>query len=177
MTLALSVRPERFALASPFTNSQRVETDLVVVVVELFDGLYRGRGECTPSRKQGESVDRVIQDITSLSSAITSGLKGSVLQTMLPPGAARNALDCALWDLEAEQKRVPAYVLANLTRPVPTVTAYTISFGSPEAMANEVRAVSDRPVLKLKLGGPEDLARIRLARVNAPNSVLIVDVN
>jgi L-Ala-D/L-Glu epimerase len=173
----LSVRIERWPLERAFTISRGVKTEAVVVVAELDDG-DRGRGEAVPYARYGETPEGVVAAIEALRPALREGLDRAALQAMLPPGAARNALDCALWDFEAKRTGRRAYQLAALPPPKPLVTAYTISLDDPEAMARAAAASAARPLLKVKLGGAgNDVERIAAVRRAAPKAELIVDAN
>jgi L-alanine-DL-glutamate epimerase-like enolase superfamily enzyme len=173
----LSLRIERWPLERAFTISRGAKTEAVVVVAELDDG-DRGRGEAVPYARYGETPEGVVAAIEALRPALLDGLDRTALQAMLPPGAARNALDCALWDLEAKRTGRRAYQLAALLPPKPLVTAYTISLADPEAMARAATAASNRPLLKVKLGGAgNDVERIAAVRRAAPKAELIVDAN
>jgi L-alanine-DL-glutamate epimerase-like enolase superfamily enzyme len=174
---SLAVRVERFALKNPFVIARGAKTDAVVVVAAIRDGSSLGRGECTPYARYGESVESVVAAIESVRAAIESGADRAALQQLLPAGAARNALDCALWDLDAKRTRIPAYQLAGLHRLSPCVTAFTLSVGAPEEMARAARDAADRPVLKVKLAGAGDAERLAAVRAAAPDSELIVDAN
>ena len=147
------------------------------MVVEIADGGHRGRGECVPYPRYGESVDSVVSGVESVQLALEAGADRDRLQILLPPGAARNAIDCALWDLEAKMAGRRAFDLAGFERLDPVKTAYTISLGPAEHMAEAARAVAERPLLKLKIGGPDDLHRVEAVRAAAPNPRLIVDAN
>ena len=148
----LSVRIERWPLERAFTISRGAKTEAVVVVAELDDG-NRGRGEAVPYARYGETPEGVVGAIEALRPALRDGLDRTALQAALPAGAARNALDCALWDLEAKRTGRRAYDLAALPPWKPVVTAYTISLADPETMAQAAAQVSARPLLKVKLGG------------------------
>jgi L-alanine-DL-glutamate epimerase-like enolase superfamily enzyme len=149
-----------------------------VVVAELFDGACRGRGECVPYARYGETVDGVTAAIEAMAAPIARGLGREDLQQAMPPGAARNALDCAFWDLAAKQAGRPVHELLGLLPPQPLLTAYTISLGSPQAMAAAAKAAAaDRPLLKIKLGRADDRERIMAVRRAAPHCRLIVDAN
>jgi L-alanine-DL-glutamate epimerase-like enolase superfamily enzyme len=172
----LSVRIERFPIAGAFTIARGTKTEAVVVVAELADGTVTGRGECVPYARYNETVDGVAGLIGSLAPDIAAGLDRASLQERLPPGAARNALDCAFWDFEAKRAGRRAFELAGLPAPMPVTTAYTISLGTPEAMA-EAAAAAGRPLLKLKLGSEGDADRLAAIRAAVPESELIVDAN
>ena len=152
-----------------------------MVVVELSDGAHKGRGECVPYGRYGETVETVTAAIEAERAAIMAGLNRAALQAAMPAGAARNALDCALWDLEAKRSGARAYQLAGLAAPQPLTTAYTVSLGSAAEMAEAAKKAATRTLLKVKLGGDEsdggDCARIAAVRRAAPNAALIVDAN
>jgi len=174
----LNAAIEAWPIAGSFTISRGSKTQADVVVVDLQDGAHRGRGECTPYPRYGETAAGVLAAIEALRQPLLEGLDRSGLQRLLPGGAARNGLDCAFWDLEAKQSGRPAYVVAGLPAPGPVNTAYTISLGTADAMAQAARAAAARPLLKIKLGsGDEDPARIRAVRKAAPTAELIVDAN
>ena len=177
MPIRLSVTAERWPIAGSFTISRGAKTEAEVVVATLADGEHVGRGECVPYARYGETVDGVIAAIARLAPAVANGLDRNDLAASLPAGAARNALDCAFWDLAAKRSGTPAHVLAGLPQPNPLVTAYTISLAAPEIMADAAAAAAARPLLKVKLGGPGDPARIAAVRTAAPDSALIVDAN
>ncbi|MBS7704205.1 N-acetyl-D-Glu racemase DgcA [Chelatococcus asaccharovorans] len=172
----LTLAVEHFAIAGRFVISRGARTEAVVVTATITDGDHRGRGECVPYARYGESVEGVVATIESQRVAIAGGLDRTGLQEVLPAGAARNALDCALWDLEAKITGVPAHVLAGIARVPRTTTAYTISLGTPEAMGYAAQR-SRRPILKIKLGGAGDPARIAAVRAAAPDAVIIADAN
>jgi L-Ala-D/L-Glu epimerase len=173
----LTLCVEHYPIAGAFVIARGAKTEAVVVVAAISQGEARGRGECVPYARYGESVESVTAQIESLRGAIEDGLERQALQALLPPGAARNALDCALWDIEAKLAGVRAFVLAGLDRLTPVTTAFTISVGTPEAMAEAARAASHRPLLKIKLAGDGDPARIAAVHGAAPESALIVDAN
>ena len=175
--LSLTMHIERWPIAGSFAISRGAKTEAVVVVVELSDGRHRGRGECVPYARYGESPQGVVVAIENMRDKIAAGLDREALQQALPPGAARNGLDCAFWDFEAKSTGMRAYELAQLAPPQPLVTAFTISLASPEAMARAAQAASDRPLLKIKLGGAGDVARIQAVRRMAPKAELIADAN
>ena len=177
LPLSLAVRAERWPIAGSFTISRGAKTEAVVVVAELSDGRHRGRGECVPYARYDETVATVTGALSAVAAKLALGLGRMALQREMPPGAARNALDCAFWDLEAKRTGRPAYALAGLPQPKPLITAYTISIGTPESMAEAARAAAARPLLKIKLGAQGDLDRIKAVRQAAPKSELIVDAN
>jgi L-Ala-D/L-Glu epimerase len=176
--MELSVRIERWPLAAAFTISRGSKTEAVVVVVELHDSSHRGRGECVPYARYGETPDGVVAAIEAMRPALQRGLDRDALQNVMPAGAARNAVDCAFWDLNAKQAGRRVYELAGLAAPKPLVTAYTISLGTPAAMAQAAGLAASRPLLKVKLGGGgDDRERIAAVRRAAPRAKLIVDAN
>jgi len=177
--MELSVQIERWPIAGAFTISRGSKTEAVVVTAELRDGGHRGRGECVPYARYGETPDGVAAAIEAMRPALLRGLDRAALQTAMPAGAARNALDCALWDLAAKQAGRPVHELAGLSAPQPCLTAYTISLATPAEMAEAAaERAAARPLLKVKLGGGgDDGARIAAVRRAAPNARLIVDAN
>jgi L-alanine-DL-glutamate epimerase-like enolase superfamily enzyme len=177
MTRRLRLQKESWPLAGRFAISRGSRTVSEVVLVEIEQDGRIGRGECSPYPRYGESVDGVMAAIEALRGNIESGLGREALQRLLPAGAARNAIDCALWDLEAKLSGKPVWELAGLARPKPIVTAYTLSLDTAENMGAAAKANAARPLLKLKLAGPADLDRVRSVRENAPNARLIVDAN
>lgn len=177
MPLTLSVRTERWPIAGSFTIARGAKTEAAVVVAEIADGTVTGRGECVPYARYRETVESVAAALETMRDACARGLDRTALQSAMPPGAARNALDCALWDFDAKASGRPVHALAGLAAPRPLATAYTISLGTPEAMAEAAARAAARTLLKVKLGGGDDPARIRAVRKAAPNAELIVDAN
>jgi L-Ala-D/L-Glu epimerase len=178
MSRTLAVSVDSFPIAGRFTIARGSRTAITVVTATIRDGSVEGRGECVPYARYGETVEGVVAAIEALRSRIESGLDRFALQGVLGAGAARNAVDCALWDLEAKRTGVPAYVTAGLDRLSPLTTAYTISLDEPAAMAEATARAASRPILKIKLGAPSgDLARIAAVREAAPDALLIADAN
>ncbi len=177
----LRVAIESWPIAGRFTISRGSKTAAEVVVAtieETRDGARAtGRGECVPYARYGESVAEVATRIEGLAGAVADGLDRAGLAEALPPGAARNALDCALWDLEAKLSGVPAWRRAGLDAPPTATTAYTLSLDTPEAMAAAARANADRPLLKVKLGADGVIERVRAIHAAAPEAEIIVDAN
>ncbi|QIB35410.1 N-acetyl-D-Glu racemase DgcA [Ancylobacter pratisalsi] len=167
---------ERFPIRGRFTIARGSKTEAVVVLAELRDGDFTGRGECVPYARYGESTEGVVAAIEAVGGALAAGLDRRALQRLMPPGAARNALDCALWDLEAKHAGRPVHALAGLPGPAPVVTAYTLSLDAPEAMAEAARSCG-HSLLKLKLGSAGDPARLSAIRAAVPTARLIVDAN
>ncbi len=173
----LEARIETFPLRERFTISRGSKTETIVVTAELRDGDYRGRGECGPNIRYDETPESVIDAIRAMAQPVADGLDRIGLQQAMPPGAARNAIDCAFWDLEAKRSGQPVWTLAGLAELAPIETAFTLSVDTPEAMAAAARANASRPLLKLKLTGPGDLDRVRAVRAGVPDARLIVDAN
>ncbi|WP_110687132.1 N-acetyl-D-Glu racemase DgcA [Salinicola aestuarinus] len=175
--LTLAVDEQVFPLAEVFTISRGSRSDARVVVATLSDGHHEGRGECVPYAHYGESVESVIAQIESVRDDLAEGMDRQALQSRLPAGAARNALDCAFWDLEAKLADKPVWQLAALEAPQPEITAFTLSLDTPEAMREKARQHAKKPLLKLKLGGAGDIERLQAVREGAPAARIIVDAN
>lgn len=175
--IALDVRRESWPIRGSFAISRGSRTATEVVVAELTRDGHTGRGECVPYPRYGETVERVIADIEALRARLAAGLDREGLQAALPAGAARNAVDCAFWDLEAKRAGKRAFELAGLPAPKPLTTAYTLSLDAPDAMGRAAAENAHRPLLKLKVTGEGDLERVRAVRTNAPKSRLVVDAN
>jgi L-Ala-D/L-Glu epimerase len=173
----LTVTAESWPIAGTFTISRGSKTSADVVLVEIADGSHRGRGECVPYGRYGETIAGSIAEIEALRGALEEGLSRPELQKAMQAGAARNAIDCALWDLEAKQSGRTAAELAGLPAPKAVTTAFTLGLGSVNSMAAAAKANAHRPLLKLKLSGPGDLDRVAAVHANAPKSRLIVDAN
>ncbi|MCK1422306.1 dipeptide epimerase [Bradyrhizobium sp. 182] len=173
----LAARIERFPIAGSFTISRGVKTEAVTVVAEVSQDGLTGRGECVPYPRYGETPEATLGAIQAMQQAVAGGLTRQALQAAMPPGAARNALDCALIDLEAKAAGLRAWNLLGRPEPGERTTAYTISLGTPETMAAATAKAAHRPLLKIKLGGEDDPARIAAVRKAAPESELIVDAN
>lgn len=173
----LDVAVEHWPIAGSFTISRGSRTEAVVVVATITNGDAIGRGECVPYTRYGESVESVVAQIRSMEAAIADGMTREALIHNLDAGAARNAIDCALWDLEVHRTGQPLYTLAGMPKPEPMTTAYTISLGTPEVMHEAAKRAADRPLLKVKLGGNGDPERLAAVRNGAPNARLIVDAN
>lgn len=173
-----SVMVERFPVAGAFTISRGAKTHVDVVVCTVTDGAHVGRGEGTPIYYHGETAQGCAEAITRIASN-PEAFDRERLRALMPPGAARNALDCALWDLESRRTGRPVWDLAGLDAPQPLRTAYTISLDAPEAMAAAAARARGRgfTLLKCKLTGEGDEARIAAVRAGAPDAALIVDAN
>ncbi len=173
----LSARAETWPTVKPFTISRGTVNSAEVIVVEITDGTTRGRGECLPYPRYDESIEDTLDEIEAQRSLIENGGSRASLAAALGPGAARNALDCALWDLEAKLAGKSVFELAGIAAPDQIITAHTISLDAPELMAAAAREMADRMLLKVKLGGSDDLERLRAVHEAAPNARLIVDAN
>ena len=173
----LTVRLESWPLASAFRISRGAKTEARVIVAEVADGPQAGRGEAVPYPRYDETPEGTRDEIESVRNLVENGLTREGLLEALPPGAARNALDCALWDLEAKQAGRPVWALAGLDKPGPCVTAFTLSLDTPQNMGEAAARHAHLPLLKLKVTGAGDLERIRAVRANAPDARLIVDAN
>lgn len=172
---------ERIPVKGAFTISRGAKTHVDVVVATLRDGDVVGRGEGTAIYYKGDSAEAALTALRGVADAIAAGATRADLLTMLPAGAARNALDCALWDLEARQTGVRVWQRLGLPKPQPMLTAYTISLGDPAVMAAAAHAARGRELLKVKLGGeggPDaDVERMAAVRRAAPDARLIADAN
>lgn len=181
MGIALTVAAESWPIAGSFTISRGSRTEARVVVATLQANGATGRGECVPYPRYGESVEGVLALIDAqgewLATQASPAEARLGLLARLKPGAARNALDCALWDLEAKLQGVAVWKLAGLPLPADAITAYTLSLGSPDSMHAAAQKAAHRPLLKVKLGGAGDPERIAAVRAGAPDSRLIVDAN
>jgi len=173
----LDARIEHFPIAGSFIISRGAKTEAVTVVVELRRGDHVGRGECVPYPRYGETPEETLKVLQAMGEAVSRGLDRQTLQGALPAGAARNALDCALIDLEAKRSGQHAWTMLGRPEPKACTTAYTISLGSPETMAAASEKAAHRALLKIKLGGDGDGERIAAVRRAAPKSELIVDAN
>ncbi len=171
--MRLTVHRDVFPLAQAFTISRGARTEARVVAVTVEQGGFRGRGECLPYARYGETIDSVAAQIDRLE----GDFDREALQGMLPPGAARAAVDCALWDLEAKRSGQRVWQLAGLEPPVPQITAYTLSLDTPEVMRSEAAKHAHRPMLKIKLGGEGDMGRLEAVRQGAPATRIIIDAN
>jgi len=175
----LKFRREQWPIRGGFRIARGEKHEADIIVVEIAHGAHRGRGECVPYRRYGESYETVAAEIETVSDRIAAGMTRAELQDAMKPGAARNALDCALIDLEAKQSQTPAFVLLGLPSPKPLKTAFTLSLGEPAAMAEAASAAAKRGynLLKLKVTGAGDIERVRAVRAQAPEAQLIVDAN
>jgi L-alanine-DL-glutamate epimerase-like enolase superfamily enzyme len=177
MVRGISVDKESFPIAGTFTISRGSKTEAEVVTCTISEDGHAGRGECVPYRRYGETLEGVVAAIEAMRSAVEGGVNRDELLAAMPAGAARNAIDCALWDLEAKTTGVAVSERLRLA-PRALETAYTLSLGTPESMAAQARENAARPLLKVKIGGGDgDIERIRAVRQAAPASRLILDAN
>ena len=171
--MQIDVSQDIFRLAQVFTISRGSRTEAKVLTATISDGDLRGRGECVPYARYDETMDSVTAEIAGLPDDVTR----ASLSGLLPAGAARNAVDCALWDLDAKRSGKRVWELAGLAKPGPEITAYTLSLDTPEAMQAQATEHAHRPLLKIKLGTPDDMPRLEAVRAGAPKSRIIVDAN
>lgn len=177
MTRSLAVRDERWPFAGAFRIARGARTESHVIVVEIGEAGAIGRGEAAPYQRYGTDVAAELAKIEGVRAQVEAGATRQDLLDLLPPCSARNALDAALWDLEAKRSGRRAWEIAGRSRLDPVKTAFTISLDTPAAMAEAARAAARRPLLKLKIGGRADLDRVEAVRAAAPKSRLIVDAN
>ena len=171
--MKIDVTRDVFRLAQVFTISRGSRTEAKVLTAHVTAGGVTGRGECVPYARYGETLESVEAQIAGLPGEVTR----DSLQGLLPPGAARNAVDCALWDLEAKRAGRRVWELAGLAAPGPMITAYTLSLDTPDAMRAQAAKNAHRPLLKIKLGTPDDMPRVEAVRAGAPDATIIVDAN
>ncbi|MEM7598669.1 MAG: N-acetyl-D-Glu racemase DgcA [Pseudomonadota bacterium] len=171
--MQISVTPDTFKLAQVFTISRGSRTEAKVLTVRVRDGGVTGWGECVPYARYGETLESVTAQVEGLPGDVTR----QALYELLEPGAARNAVDCALWDLEAKRAGKRVWELAELSAPGPEITAYTLSLDTPEKMQAEAAKNAHRPLLKIKLGTADDMPRLEAVRAGAPGARIIVDAN
>lgn len=171
--MAITVTRDVFRLAQVFTISRGSRTEAQVLTATVTRGGFTGRGECVPYARYGETLDTVQAQIEGLPADISR----AGLQAALPAGAARNAVDCALWDLEAKTAGKRIWDIIGLPAPRPEITAYTLSLDTPDAMRAQAAKNAHRPILKIKLGTPDDMPRLEAVRAGAPNCTIIVDAN
>lgn len=176
MARVISVEAERFPIAGTFTISRGSKTEAEVITCTITDGAHSGRGECVPYKRYGEAMESVHAAIESIKGQLSSGMDRHALIKAMPAGAARNAIDCALWDLEAKAGGTSVAARLGIV-PGPLETAYTLSLGTPESMAAQARANAGRPLLKVKIGDDNDIVRIRAVAEAAPRSRIILDAN
>ena len=173
----LEVTSESWPVKGSFTIARGSKTKADVVVVALTENGFTGRGESVPYSRYHETVPQVIASLDAIRSKIEAGLRHQDLNALDLPKAAQNALDCALWDLAAKKSTTPVWQLLNLRKPIPTITAYTLSLDTPEIMAKAAAKAALYPLLKLKLGRDGDIDRLAAIRSAVPKARLIVDAN
>lgn len=174
--MQISFKVKSWPIRGSFTISRGSKTQADVIQVEIKSNGVMGRGECVPYARYNETIDSTLTELENVLPALNNGITRETLQALMPAGAARNAVDCALWDLECKQKKQPIW--DNLaTSPESLVTAFTLSLDSPENMKKAAIENAFRPLLKLKLGGGEDLARVSAVREGSPNAKIILDAN
>ncbi|MDG3085756.1 dipeptide epimerase [Vibrio hannami] len=174
--MKLKLSTNSWPIRGSFTISRGSKTQVDVIVVELEQNGIIGRGECVPYGRYNESIESVLAELESIQASVESGVNQKEIQSLLPSGAARNALDCAYWDLKCKSKGISIWDSLSIT-PEPLVTAYTLSLDTPENMEQAAIENAHRPLLKLKLGGKEDLDRVKAVRRGAPDSDIILDAN
>lgn len=177
MRRTLASATEAFPIAGGFTISRGTKTEAAVVTCRITANGHAGWGECVPYARYGESLDSVVAEIAAATPAVEAGASRDDLRQIMRAGAARNVVDCALWDLEAKLSGMPVSSTINATPPQPLTTAYTISLGEPEVMAAQTAGHADRALLKVKVGTADDATRIRAVRAAAPKSRIILDAN
>jgi L-Ala-D/L-Glu epimerase len=175
--LELSYVVEHWPIAGTFTIARGAKTEAVVVVVTVTDGIHTGRGEAVPYARYGETIDSVMAQISAVAPVVTDNFLHDDLTTLMPAGAARNAVDCALWDFACKSAGARAWALAGISAPTAVDTAYTISLAAPDVMFEKAQAAAHRNLLKIKLGTADDVARLEAVRHGAPNTKIIVDAN
>lgn len=173
----LKVNTKTWPVAGSFRIAHGSVTEVHVVEVEISDGSYIGRGECRPYARYGETPENVTAQIMNVSDTINAGIDTGGLQDLLPAGAARNAVDCALWDFKAKQNRTPVWKTLGLSKPKPRITAFTLSIDSPARMAKAAIEARKYPILKLKIGGKAGLESCLAVLDARPDAELIIDAN
>lgn len=174
--MQISFKVKSWPIRGSFTISRGSKTQVDVIQVAISNNGVTGRGECVPYARYNESIDSTLTELEEVLPTLKKGITREELQTLLPSGAARNAVDCALWDLECKQNKQSIWARVEAA-PTSLVTAFTLSLDSPENMKKAAEENAFRPLLKLKLGGPEDLARVAAVREGAPNAKIILDAN
>ncbi|MBY3260837.1 dipeptide epimerase [Rhizobium laguerreae] len=177
MPRTLDIQMNSFPIAGTFTISRGAKTEAEVITCTLVEEGAQGLGECVPYRRYGETMQSVFAQIEAARPLIEAGISRRDLLSAMPPGAARNAVDCALWDLEAKRTGDSVAARLGLSAPQPLTTAITISLGEPEVMAARAREHAGRALLKVKVGTDDDESRIRAVRAAAPDAEIILDAN
>jgi len=176
MSYQLSVGPKSWPLNKPFKISRDVHTHAETIVVTISDGRNTGRGEAAGVSYDGETIDSILQQVRSAAAEIEAGISRDALQSLMPPGGARNAVDCALWDLEAKRSGKTIWQLLGW-QPKPVTTVYTVGIDEPGNMQKDAAAHSDCPILKVKVGIGDPLEQIAAIRAGAPDSSIVIDAN
>lgn len=171
--MQIELTHDTFELAQTFAIARGSQDEANVATLKITRGGHSGWGEGVPSSRYGQSIDLIKEQVASLPDSFDR----HDLYDLLPAGAARNALDCALWDLESKEAGVRMWELAGLAAPKPEITCYTLSLDTPEKMFEQAVLNAHRPVLKIKLGSPDDMARLEAVRKGAPNAKIVVDAN
>lgn len=174
--MKVNLYTKSWPIRGSFTISRGSKTEAETIIVEIERNGVVGRGECVPYGRYGESIENVLVQIESVLPEVKSGINRAQLQSLLPSGAARNALDCAMWDFECKLSKQSIWQLTDV-KPGKLITAYTLSMDTPEKMEHAAVENAHRPLLKLKLGGPEDLARVKAVRRGSPNATIVLDAN
>ncbi len=177
MTLHIKAEIQTFPILGHFAISRETRTQQIVIHLTLQEDRITAQGECVPYKRYHETPEGVLASIQALIPALQAGMTRQQLQDALPAGAARNAIDCALWDFEAKKRGITVAELAGLTTPHALTTAYTLSLGAADEMAQAAQKAAERPLLKVKLGGDGDPERILAVRRAAPKARLVVDAN
>lgn len=177
MPISVDIAVERYPIAGKFTISRGSKTEAAIVLCTISNGMHTGRGECVPYGRYGETIESVIAEIEAARSAIIEGATRQDIQTIMQPGAARNAVDCAFWDLEAKISGISVAAHLASNAPHPLETAITVSLGTAEEMAEATARLAHYPLIKVKMGGDNDVERIRAVAGAAPNSRIIIDAN
>jgi len=172
----LTVRPQSWRLKKPFKISRDVDTHANVIVCEVSDGDITGRGEAAGVSYNGETPACIKEEIESFAGIIADGISRDALQQLMPPGGARNAIDCALWDLEAKTSGKTIWQLLD-REPIPVTTVYTVGLDSAKNMQKDAAEHSDCPIIKVKVGIGDPIEQISAIRAGAPDAAIIIDAN
>lgn len=177
MPISVDIAVERYPIAGKFTIARGSKTEAVIVLCTIRDGAHQGHGECVPYARYGESVESVTAEIATARQAIINGATRQDIQTIMKPGAARNAVDCALWDLESKRMGQSVAARLGIAAPHPLETAITVSLGTAEEMAEATAKRAHYPLIKVKMGSENDVERIHAVARAAPRSRIIIDAN
>ncbi len=174
---SLNIAVISFPIRGIFSISRGTKTSADVVICTISEDGFSGRGECVPYRRYGETIDSVVAEIRAIEPFLVENMDRTRLQAIMKPGAARNAVDCALWDLQAKTTGIRVAGRLGINAPAPLITAFTISLGEPEKMAAEALTQAHRALLKVKVGTTDDVSRIMAVRQAAPDCEIILDAN